>query len=136
MHLLGSLAMSIFLATSAFAQSIVVGTPSPGANIPLTSNLTVQIERHNSLSFSKEVSVAIGFKVCDAIEGCGPSAQVLYNGPYTPTLHTPTFPDSSATTRTLPSHPHFLLLDLCSSLLFISSMLGLARIFPWLRLLA
>ncbi|KAF8187935.1 hypothetical protein K438DRAFT_1764644 [Mycena galopus ATCC 62051] len=91
--LLGSLAMSVLLVTSAFAQSIVVGAPSPGTNIPLsTSNLTVQIERHNSLSSSKEVSVAIGFTVCDAIEGCGPSAQVLYNGPYTPTLRTPTLP--------------------------------------------
>jgi hypothetical protein len=49
MHL-GSLAMSVFLATSAFAQSIVVGAPSPGANIPLASNLTVQIERHVSTS--------------------------------------------------------------------------------------
>ncbi|KAJ7101638.1 hypothetical protein C8R44DRAFT_747094 [Mycena epipterygia] len=89
MHLLGSLAMSVFLAASAFAQSIVVGAPSPGANIPLTSNLTVQIERHNSLSSFQEVSIAIGFNVCDAIEGCEPPTQVLYNGPYTPTLHTP-----------------------------------------------
>ncbi|KAJ7053368.1 hypothetical protein C8F01DRAFT_1235837 [Mycena amicta] len=92
MHLLRSLAMSALLATSALAQSIVIGSPSPGANIPLASNLTVQIERHNSLSSFKEVSVAIGYIVCDAEEGCGPSAQVIYNGPYTPTQHTPTIP--------------------------------------------
>ncbi|KAJ7657562.1 hypothetical protein B0H17DRAFT_1145874 [Mycena rosella] len=52
----------------------------------------IQIERHNSLSSSKEVSFAIRFKVCDVIEDCGPSAQLLYNRPYTLTLHTPTFP--------------------------------------------
>ncbi|KAJ6523833.1 hypothetical protein B0H19DRAFT_1200950 [Mycena capillaripes] len=92
MHLLKSLALSAMFATSALAQSIVIGAPSPGASIPLSSNLTVQIERHNSLSSSKEVSVAIGFKICDPTEGCGPTAQVLYNGPYTPALHTPTFP--------------------------------------------
>ncbi|KAJ7210255.1 hypothetical protein C8J57DRAFT_1257266 [Mycena rebaudengoi] len=46
MHLLKSLAMTVFLATSTLAQSIVVDAPRPGANILLTStNLTVQIER-------------------------------------------------------------------------------------------
>ncbi|KAJ7023761.1 hypothetical protein C8F04DRAFT_1133581 [Mycena alexandri] len=95
MHLLKSLAMSVVLATSTLAQSIVVDAPSAGANIPLASNLTVQTERHNSLSSSKEleVSVAIGYTVCDVDGGCGPSAQLLYNGPYTPTLHMPTHPD-------------------------------------------
>ncbi|KAJ7269225.1 hypothetical protein C8J57DRAFT_1509434 [Mycena rebaudengoi] len=45
MHLLKSLAMTVLLATSALAQSIVVDAPRPGANILLTStNLTVQIE--------------------------------------------------------------------------------------------
>ncbi|KAJ7238173.1 hypothetical protein C8J57DRAFT_1528833 [Mycena rebaudengoi] len=97
--------MTVFLATSALAQSIVVDAPRPGANILLTStNLTVQIERPiratllplryppDTLSASKEVSVAIGFKICDVVEGCEPGAQLLYNGPYTPTLHTPTIP--------------------------------------------
>ncbi|KAJ7053369.1 hypothetical protein C8F01DRAFT_1167247 [Mycena amicta] len=93
MHFLRSLAMSVLLATSALAQGALIGAPSPGANIPLaSSNLTVQVDRPNSLSASKEVSVAIGYKICDAEEGCGPSAQLLYNGPYTPTLHPPTFP--------------------------------------------
>ncbi|KAJ7757913.1 hypothetical protein B0H16DRAFT_1536173 [Mycena metata] len=93
MHLLKSLAMTVFLATSALAQSIVVDAPHPGANIPLTStNLTVQIERPDTLSASKEVSVAIGYKLCDVDEGCGLGAQLLYNGPYTPTLHTPSIP--------------------------------------------
>ncbi|KAJ7763748.1 hypothetical protein B0H16DRAFT_1883657, partial [Mycena metata] len=94
MHLLKSLAMIVFLATSALAQSIVVDAPRPGANIPLTStNLTVQIERPDTLSASKEVSVAIGYKLCDVDEGCGLGAQLLYNGPYNPTLHTPSIPD-------------------------------------------
>ncbi|KAJ7017674.1 hypothetical protein C8F04DRAFT_1200110 [Mycena alexandri] len=93
MHLLKSLAITAFLATSALAQSIVVDAPRPGANIPLTStNLTVQIERPDTLSASKEVSVAIGYKICDVDEGCGPGAQLLYNGPYTPTQHTQTLP--------------------------------------------
>ncbi|KAJ7279794.1 hypothetical protein C8J57DRAFT_1221434 [Mycena rebaudengoi] len=87
MHFLKSLAMTVFLATSALAQSIVVDAPRPGPNILLTStNLT------DTLSASKEVSVAIGFKICDVVEGCEPGAQLLYNGPYTPTLHTPTIP--------------------------------------------
>ncbi|KAJ7261476.1 hypothetical protein C8J57DRAFT_1232336 [Mycena rebaudengoi] len=46
MHLLKSLAVTVFLATSALAQRIVVDAPRPSANILLTStNLTVQIER-------------------------------------------------------------------------------------------
>ncbi|KAJ7702140.1 hypothetical protein B0H16DRAFT_1347654 [Mycena metata] len=75
MHLLKSVAITVFLATSALAQSIVVDAPRPGTNIPLTStNLTVQIERPDTLSASKELSVAIGYKICDVEEGCGPGA--------------------------------------------------------------
>ncbi|KAJ7044271.1 hypothetical protein C8F04DRAFT_1356630 [Mycena alexandri] len=46
----------------------------------------------DTLSASEEVSGTIGYKICDVDECCGPGAQVLYNGPYTPTLHRQTIP--------------------------------------------
>ncbi|KAJ7251594.1 hypothetical protein C8J57DRAFT_1520407 [Mycena rebaudengoi] len=80
--------MTVFLATSALAQSIVVDAPRPGANILLTStNLTVQIERPIRATLLPlrypPLTYDPALIICDAVEGCEPGAQLLYNGPYT-----------------------------------------------------
>ncbi|KAJ7271866.1 hypothetical protein C8J57DRAFT_1507764 [Mycena rebaudengoi] len=87
--------MTVFLVTSALAQSIVVDAPRPGANILLTYP-PVDIRPRSNVGYpslpQRKSPLQSDLKSADVVEGCEPGAQLLYNGPYTPTLHTPTIP--------------------------------------------
>ncbi|KAJ7143695.1 hypothetical protein C8R44DRAFT_758679 [Mycena epipterygia] len=98
------------LATAAFAQNAAIGTPADGATVKAGSNITVEVDRANSLTGSTEVAVVIGFLSCVGFSGgvCPPASEIigniLYNGPYDPVLHaaTPFKPPYQNFTVTIP----------------------------------
>ncbi|KAG6887339.1 hypothetical protein C0995_015968 [Termitomyces sp. Mi166 len=73
------------------AQSIVIGYPADGASVTPGSNLTVEIDRPDTLTGSTEVAVVIGVISCPT-SGCRSVGDgvgtVLYNGGYDPQFHT------------------------------------------------
>ncbi|KAF7377905.1 hypothetical protein MSAN_00214200 [Mycena sanguinolenta] len=87
MKFLGSLALSAVFAATALAQAVDIGAPAAGTTVSAGSNITVEIDRPDSLTASTEVAVVIGFLSCGA-SGCPPPSEtlgtILYNGPYDP----------------------------------------------------
>ncbi|KAG6330028.1 hypothetical protein ID866_9062, partial [Astraeus odoratus] len=79
----------LFIAV-AFTQNAVIGYPPNGYTVTPGTNLTVQIQRPNSLTGSEEVAVVIGFQTCRT-NGCISAADymglILYNGPFSPQYH-------------------------------------------------
>ncbi|KAJ7820751.1 hypothetical protein B0H14DRAFT_2833228 [Mycena olivaceomarginata] len=96
MKFLHSLALSSFLATATFAQNVVIGAPADGTTVTPGSNMTVEVDRPNSLTGSTEVAVVIGFLSCVGFN----SETILYNGPYDPEFHT-------NVSRSKPPHQNF-----------------------------
>ncbi|KAJ7202017.1 hypothetical protein GGX14DRAFT_463554 [Mycena pura] len=97
MKLLTSVVLSAALVASAFAQGVVIGAPADGATVHAGENITVEVDRPNTLTGSTEVAVVIGFQVCGDSPASCPSPDdvmgtILYNGPYNPTFHTDTAP--------------------------------------------
>ncbi|KAJ7149667.1 hypothetical protein C8R46DRAFT_964200 [Mycena filopes] len=84
-----TLLASLAAVTTAYAQGVVITAPSAGSNVHAGANITVEIDRPNSLTPSTEVSVAIGLMACGS-GICPPPADVmgtiLFQGPYTPQL--------------------------------------------------
>ncbi|KAF9242048.1 hypothetical protein BU15DRAFT_60559 [Melanogaster broomeanus] len=77
-------------AAAAYAQNAVIGLPEQGQSVNPGSNLTVQIQRPNSLTGSEEVAVVIGFQSCSSSPCISPAdymGQILYNGPFDPQYH-------------------------------------------------
>ncbi|KAG2065787.1 hypothetical protein BDR04DRAFT_1060113 [Suillus decipiens] len=75
------------LAVSAFAQSADIGYPPQGLSVSPGSNLTVQIQKPDSLTNSEEVAVVIGIQSCPGKPCSSPMVsmgQILYNGPFNP----------------------------------------------------
>ncbi|KAJ7348151.1 hypothetical protein DFH08DRAFT_779446 [Mycena albidolilacea] len=106
MKFLYSLVLSSFFATAAFAQNVVIGAPADGTTVTAGSNMTVEVDRPNSLTGSTEVAVVIGFLSCVGFssETCPPASEILgsilYNGPYDPEFHT-------NVSRSKPPHQNF-----------------------------
>ncbi|KAH0583176.1 hypothetical protein J132_05370 [Termitomyces sp. J132] len=74
------------------AQSINIGFPPDGTSVTPGSNLTVEIDRPDTLTGSIEVAVVIAVLSCSRFSfGCIPVDQgmgtVLYNGGYNPQFH-------------------------------------------------
>ncbi|KAJ7694857.1 hypothetical protein B0H17DRAFT_931470 [Mycena rosella] len=93
MKFLSSLALSVMLATTAFAQSIAIGAPVDGSSVKAGSNITVEVDRPDTLTGSTEVAIVIGFLSCVPFPAGCPSpsdiiGNILYNGPYDPEFHT------------------------------------------------
>ncbi|KAJ7434501.1 hypothetical protein B0H11DRAFT_2040660 [Mycena galericulata] len=90
MKLFSSLIMSIMLATAAFAQSCDIGAPADGATVTPGTNITVEVDRPDTLTGSTEVAVVIGFLSCGGFyaQNCPPPSEILgeilYLGPYDP----------------------------------------------------
>ncbi|KAJ6629323.1 hypothetical protein B0H10DRAFT_1776580 [Mycena sp. CBHHK59/15] len=86
-----SLALGALCATTAFAQRVAIGAPADGASVTAGSNITVEVDRPDTLSSSVEVAIVIGFNSC-ASRPCLPPSEtigtLLYNGPYDPEFHT------------------------------------------------
>ncbi|KAF9816039.1 hypothetical protein IEO21_04214 [Rhodonia placenta] len=79
------------LAASALAQNIAIGAPVALDPIPAGTNLTVQVNRPDSLTGSTEVGIAIALKSCAGYtNGCADIditqalGDVLYVGGYDP----------------------------------------------------
>ncbi|KAJ7653161.1 hypothetical protein DFH06DRAFT_1204857 [Mycena polygramma] len=108
-----SVALSAILATTAYAQSVAIGAPADGTTVQPGSNITVEIDRPDTLSGSTEVAVVIGFWVCGESPAsvCPPPSDVLgsilYNGPYDPQFRNngtpPNKPPYQNFTVTIPS---------------------------------
>ncbi|THH26700.1 hypothetical protein EUX98_g7494 [Antrodiella citrinella] len=89
-------------ATAVYAQSVTIAAPVEGTSVTAGQNFTVDIARPNTLSPSQEVAVVIGLVSCSEAPFNGNCASfdvsqifgtILYNGPYTPTLHNGPSPD-------------------------------------------
>ncbi|KAJ7449190.1 hypothetical protein FB451DRAFT_1053488 [Mycena latifolia] len=111
MKFLSSVALSAMFATAAFAQNVAIGAPANGASVKAGSNITVEVDRPDTLTGSTEVAVVIGFFSCVPFpQGCPPPSEiignVLYNGPYDPEFHTnvtPSKPPYQNFTVTIPA---------------------------------
>ncbi|TCD68506.1 hypothetical protein EIP91_010562 [Steccherinum ochraceum] len=84
------LALAAFV-VSAAAQSITIAAPADGSTVTAGQTITVDVARANTLTPSQEVSVAIGLLNCGtSCSGIDPTqrfGQVVFAGPYTPSLH-------------------------------------------------
>jgi len=91
-----SILFALCLAASAFAQSIEIGAPAEYSSITPGSNITVQVDRPDTLTGSQEVAIVIALNSC---VGHGPNGScsnfdvtqdlghILYVGPYSPAFH-------------------------------------------------
>ncbi|KAL0948257.1 hypothetical protein HGRIS_010853 [Hohenbuehelia grisea] len=77
----------VLIATLAAAQRIQFGFPAEGTSIPAGSNLTIEIDRPDTLSASKEVALVLGLQTC-AEAPCPPPdsalGTTLYSGGFDP----------------------------------------------------
>ncbi|KAF8218118.1 hypothetical protein K438DRAFT_1952957 [Mycena galopus ATCC 62051] len=110
MKFFSSLALSALFATAALAQGTDIGAPADGATVKAGSNITVEIDRPDTLTGSTEVAVIIGFESCVELNFCPPPSSlmgtILYNGPFDPEFHTdvtPGKPPYQNFTVTIPS---------------------------------
>ncbi|KAF9072346.1 hypothetical protein BDP27DRAFT_1382179 [Rhodocollybia butyracea] len=90
------------LTSASVAQNVAVGSPADGTSVPAGSNMTVRIDRPDSLSASEEVAVVMGLWSCGANPCPGPAnvmGTILYNGPFNPQFSTPQ--------NALPPHQNF-----------------------------
>ncbi|KAJ6551759.1 hypothetical protein B0H19DRAFT_178000 [Mycena capillaripes] len=102
MKSLTSLALIAILATTAFAQSAVIGAPADGITVLAGSNITVEVDRPNTLTGSTEIAVVIGIFPCSNSVCPGPSealGTILYDGSFNPQFQN----DS----RSKPPHQNF-----------------------------
>lgn len=78
------------LVATAFAQGIAIGGPLEGSSISPGSNITVEVDRPNTLTGSQEVAIVIGLLscasrgTCDTFDVTEVIGSILYVGPYAP----------------------------------------------------
>ncbi|KAJ5104533.1 hypothetical protein NUU61_001880 [Penicillium alfredii] len=74
----------------ALAQNAHIGLPTTGQKLSRGDDVTVQVQRPNTLSPSQEMAVAIGIASCGK-KGCNVASDVLgtvvYNGKFKPEYH-------------------------------------------------
>ncbi|KAF5383928.1 hypothetical protein D9757_007404 [Collybiopsis confluens] len=88
--------------STSFAQNVVIGAPAMGSSVTAGSNLTVRVDRPDTLSGSEEVAVVVGLWSCGDNACPGPSSvlgTILYNGPFKPQFSEPS--------NGLPPHENF-----------------------------
>ncbi|KAJ7148747.1 hypothetical protein C8R43DRAFT_1008648 [Mycena crocata] len=89
-----SLVLSTMLVTAAFAQRAFIGTPTEGSSVKAGSNITVEVDRPDTLTGSTEVAIVIGILSCSRFspQTCPPPTDiigsVMYKGQYNPEFHT------------------------------------------------
>ncbi|EMD40034.1 hypothetical protein CERSUDRAFT_81333 [Gelatoporia subvermispora B] len=90
-----SVVFALGLAASVLAQNIQIGGPAEFASITAGSNITVEVDRPDSLTGSQEVAIVIALNSCsghpdnscasfDVTQDLG---HILYSGPYDPEFH-------------------------------------------------
>ncbi|KAF8838742.1 hypothetical protein BDN67DRAFT_991149 [Paxillus ammoniavirescens] len=80
----------MYMSRTSPSQNAVIGLPKQGQSVTPGTNLTVQVQRPNSLTGSEEVAVVIGFQSCPSGPCISPASymgQILYNGPFDPVYH-------------------------------------------------
>ena len=90
----------------ALSQSIEIGLPAPNQRLSKGANVTVQIQRPNNQSGSKEMAVAIGIYSCPTSECFTPDetmGTILYVGSFDPKYHEFNLPPYQNFTVKLPS---------------------------------
>ncbi|KAF8262822.1 hypothetical protein EI94DRAFT_1600410 [Lactarius quietus] len=90
------LTLASFAVSAAYAQSINIGNPQPNTAITPGQNITVQVNRPDSLTGSQEVAIVISMLQCP--QNICPSpydvlGEPLYIGPYNPQFPPITTPD-------------------------------------------
>ncbi|KAF8882740.1 hypothetical protein CPB84DRAFT_1790627 [Gymnopilus junonius] len=77
----------LLAAVPAFAQNVLIESPTSGTTVKAGSEITVDVARPDFLSSSVEVAVVIAMNSCPTGQ-CFPPDEVmgplLYNGPYNP----------------------------------------------------
>ncbi|KAI0923310.1 hypothetical protein AcV5_007390 [Taiwanofungus camphoratus] len=88
------------LVATCFAQGISITAPTAGSTISSGQNITVEVDRPNSLTGSEEVAIVIAMTQCPHNDCNTPGfdvsqylGQILYNGPYDPQYDNVTPPD-------------------------------------------
>ncbi|KZT24644.1 hypothetical protein NEOLEDRAFT_1066913 [Neolentinus lepideus HHB14362 ss-1] len=79
------------LIASVLAQSIDIGVPVSGDAIQAGQQLTVEVDRPNSLTGSEEVAIVIGLRPCydnNCVAADEAIGSVLYNGGFKPQYST------------------------------------------------
>ncbi|KAI2787699.1 hypothetical protein POX_f08074 [Penicillium oxalicum] len=95
-----------FFIGMALSQSIEIGLPAPNQRLSKGANVTVQIQRPNNQSGSKEMAVAIGIYSCPTSECFTPDetmGTILYVGSFDPKYHEFNLPPYQNFTVKLPS---------------------------------
>ncbi|OCH88448.1 hypothetical protein OBBRIDRAFT_795216 [Obba rivulosa] len=91
-----SFVVALGLAASVFAQSIQIGAPVEFSSITPGTNITVEVDRPDTLTGSQEVAIVIALNSCvgPGLDGSCASfdvtqdlGTVLYSGPYDPEFH-------------------------------------------------
>ncbi|KAJ5744908.1 hypothetical protein N7533_009778 [Penicillium manginii] len=84
------------------AQKVAIGAPARGAQVEAGSEVTVQVQRPNTLTGSAEIgiAVAIGSNNANPNEQLG---NVLYKGIFEPELHERNLPAYQNVTVTVPA---------------------------------
>ncbi|OBZ66816.1 hypothetical protein A0H81_13332 [Grifola frondosa] len=81
---------------SALAQRIAIGAPARFSTVARGSNITVEVDKPNALTGSKDIAIVIGLVSCNGHEKneCASFdvtqvvGQILYSGPYKPQYET------------------------------------------------
>ncbi|KAJ3747135.1 hypothetical protein DFH05DRAFT_1478630 [Lentinula detonsa] len=90
------------LTHAVLAQNVFIGLPADETSVSAGSNVTVRIDRPDTLSGSTEVALVMGIWPCGSFACPGPAnvlGTILYNGPFNPQFSSPS--DS------LPPHENF-----------------------------
>lgn len=96
------------LAASAFAQRIQIGAPKNFAEVKAGSNITVEVDRPNSLTGSTEVGIAIGLWPCGGPKGTSKCASTDVSQVLGSVVYTGSFkPEYDSTDPTKPPHQNF-----------------------------
>ncbi|KAI0337054.1 hypothetical protein BDW22DRAFT_1340557 [Trametopsis cervina] len=87
-----SLVLPLVVAVAAAAQGIAIGAPAPGSTLTHGQNITVEVDKPNSLTGSTDVAIVIALRSCTIFQSSScdqfdPSevlGNILYYGPYSP----------------------------------------------------
>ncbi|KAJ7263045.1 hypothetical protein C8J57DRAFT_1334526 [Mycena rebaudengoi] len=91
MKFVSAVVLTTLCATASMAQQVFIGAPLSGTSVQAGSNVTVEVDRPDTLTGSIEVAIVIGFLSCPDFPCQSPAdriGNILYNGPYDPEFHT------------------------------------------------
>ncbi|PPR04730.1 hypothetical protein CVT26_012865 [Gymnopilus dilepis] len=107
--LAAALSSLLLASTTVLSQRIAIGFPYDGAAVTAGSNITVEVDRPDTLTGSQEVAVVIGINSCRNTTCIPPDeilGSILYDGGYNPQFasNAPTKPPHQNFTVNIPSN--------------------------------